>query len=600
MNIQKTFLILSLCFISQTTTQGLSPRWRGKENNNTQERTNIHQTNSVSPGNSDFNQAADRPMTREEIIQEEIHSIRYDQKKIENLPDNNKYFIQPKSESLKELFEEIEKFNKGEQPTLPKIVILEGPPGSGKTCFTIEIAKKVGGLLYFQHASEIGGMYAGDGVIYAKMLFHNILKDSKGQQPYTEEQPVVVLIDEVDAVIPNRKNLGSGSASADMRSTMLSMLHQIDKLNESNIMIIFTTNRIQDLDPAFKRTGGRMKYLITVDLPSKEELFSALDESLKGHRFKKKEKPNWLLDKMITEKFSYGDIEFLLDEVRELVNENNHPATEDDYQEAMNVTLKRKYKAARLSEEEERRNAEWEERNFQEGKKECIEALEINPDADLDKIIEDRKEKGLGSTRIRPWKKENGAMLRCKTLEKQLMAKLAIYHDIFENSTTTIKGNTEGSECSSSQTSEQKHENLTEEGKQLIKEEWNKIEKCRIKAIFHSLSKSIQNKTMNDLNIETEALGSEATLLEKEYIEVSNIFKSYMKTWWGPWNSPQAKRLVCKLKNWENKAYTILNKLESLPMNRRNLNTEKNLRKTIHNEQEIRNDLQKVIDKHSR
>ncbi len=414
MNIQKTFLILSLCFISQTTTQGLSPRWRGKENNNTQERTNIHQTNSVSPGNSDFNQAADRPMTREEIIQEEIHSIRYDQKKIENLPDNNKYFIQPKSESLKELFEEIEKFNKGEQPTLPKIVILEGPPGSGKTCFTIEIAKKVGGLLYFQHASEIGGMYAGDGVIYAKMLFHNILKDSKGQQPDTEGQPVVVLIDEVDAVIPNRKNLGSGSASADMRKTMLNMLRQTDKIKEGKIMIIFTTNRLEDLDPAFKR---RAKYLVTVDLPSKEELSSALNESLERHKFDKDKKPDWLVNKMETEKFSYGNIEFFLDRVRKLVNKNNRPnETESDYKEAMQITIEKKQKIESISKEEKRRNAEWEERNFQEGKKECLEALKLNPDADLKKIIKQREDKGLESSRLPPWEEENGAMLRCDSL----------------------------------------------------------------------------------------------------------------------------------------------------------------------------------------
>ncbi|MEK0336591.1 MAG: ATP-binding protein [Nitrosopumilus sp.] len=599
MNIQKNFVILSLYFISQTVHGHEAPTRNRNEDEEQYIQKKYAESQELYKQTIQRQQINNKEMSREEKIQAKIDAIRYNQNQIKNLPEHSKYFIKPKSKLLKRLFKKVDEFNKEKITTLPKTVTLEGPPGSGKTSIGIEIAKEVGGILYFQHASEIGGMYAGDGVIYLNILFQKILEDAKGQ-PGTEGQPIVVLIDEVDAVMKNRKDLGGGSVSADMRSTMLSMLHQIDKLNESNIMIIFTTNRIQDLDPAFKRTGGRMKYLITVDLPSKEELFSALDESLKGHRFKKKEKPNWLLDKMITEKFSYGDIEFLLDEVRELVNENNHPATEDDYQEAMNVTLKRKYKAARLSEEEERRNAEWEERNFQEGKKECIEALEINPDADLDKIIEDRKEKGLGSTRIRPWKKENGAMLRCKTLEKQLMAELAIYHDIFENSTTTIKGNTKGSECSSSQTSEQKHENLTEEGKQLIKEGWNKIEKCRIKAIFHSLSKSIQNKTMNDLNIETEALGSEATLLEKEYIEVSNIFKSYMKTWWGPWNSSQAKRLVCKLKNWENKAYTILNKLESLPMNRKNLNTEKNLRKTIHNEQKIRNDLQKVIDKYSR
>ncbi|NRB21267.1 AAA family ATPase, partial [Candidatus Dependentiae bacterium] len=309
---------------------------------------------------------------------------------------------------------------------------MKGPPGSGKTSIGIEVAKEVGGLLYFQHASEIGGMYAGDGVIYVNMLFQKILKDAKGQ-PGTEGQPIVVLIDEVDAVIPNRKNLGSGSASADMRSTMLSMLHQIDKLKESNIMIIFTTNRIQDLDPAFKRTGGRTKYLITVDLPSRDELSNALDESLERHEFKKEEKPDWLIDKMVTEKFSYGDIEFLLDEVCELVNENNHPATEEDYQEATDVTIKRKKKVEELSEKEKKRNAEWEEKMFEQGKKECIEALKLNPDADLDKIIEDRKEKGLGSTRIRPWKKEYGTRLKCDSLEQQFLRNVTAYDRLYHD-----------------------------------------------------------------------------------------------------------------------------------------------------------------------
>ncbi len=150
--------------------------------------------------------------------------------------------------------------------------------------------------------------------------------------------------------------------------TQIDELENLEELEGCTIMFIFTTNRLRDLDPAFKRTGGRNDVLITVDLPSKEELEDALDESLVRHGINKEKSPDWLVNKMATEKFSYGDTEFLLDEVRELVKEYNHKsgATNQDYKEAMEVTITRKKKVEELSEEEERRNAEWKEKNFQE------------------------------------------------------------------------------------------------------------------------------------------------------------------------------------------------------------------------------------------
>jgi len=399
------------------------------------------------------------------------------------------------------------------------------------------------------------------------MLFQKILKDAKGQ-PGTEGQPIVVLIDEVDAVIPNRKNLGSGSASADMRSTMLSMLHQIDKLKESNIMIIFTTNRIQDLDPAFKRTGGRTKYLITVDLPSRDELSNALDESLERHEFKKEEKPDWLIDKMVTEKFSYGDIEFLLDEVCELVNENNHPATEEDYQEATDVTIKRKKKVEELSEKEKKRNAEWEEKMFEQGKKECIEALKLNPDADLDKIIEDRKEKGLGSTRIRPWKKEYGTRLKCDSLEQQFLRNVTAYDRLYHDPDSKTSSSSAGWSLPVAENLHvninnskgiQTHHQLIPKGQLLVEQEWQKVEKCR-------KSEMIINNLPNAVFHEAQALYNESLELDKEFYRIKHkrVKLLYLKTL----TRSQLKKIISQLQNedefkiFNRKAQALIDKIE--------------------------------------
>jgi len=567
---------------------------------------------------------------RKKIIQERINKVRTylsnepkkdtptddPSQKIEQLKEEEevKPFIMPSSKPVKRLFAQVEEFTKGERTKLPKTVTLEGPPGSGKTRIAKEVAKVVikkrgKAYLYVQPASAISGIYAGDGVLYSDMLFEAMLKDA-------ETYPVVVVIEEIDAVIPNRKNLGGGSASVDMRNTMLHVLAHIDALKNDNVMVIFTTNRLRDLDPAFKRTE-RMSQIITVDLPNKKKLDDGLKEYKSLKTYKQCEKtPDWLVAKMAEEKFSYGDLEFLLNEVCELVKENNRPAAteQDSYKEALAVTIARKKKVALLNEEEERRNAEWEEKMFEQGKKECIEALKLNPDADLKKIIKQREDKGLESSRLPPWEEENGAMLRCDSLFSQLVKELSIYNNIHHNPYTNSSNINTGISIANEnkqlginyQKGTQTHHHLTEEGKQLIQGKWDKIEECKKNAIYHNLSESMRKKVIEDLEMELDELCTELTILEKELGVHTSRYKAHKKTWFGTWDwkDPQIKDFVHKIEKWESQAYTLLNRLENLPRKVRrdpsDPNLENDLRMTIQEVKKIRTGLQKEIDKHSR
>ncbi|NRB21266.1 hypothetical protein HRU45_00795 [Candidatus Dependentiae bacterium] len=125
MNIQKTFLILSLCLISQTFYGHETPVRNSNEDEEQYIQKKYAESQELYKQTIQRQQINNKEMSREEKIQAKIDAIRYNQNQIKNLPEHSKYFIKPKSKLLKRLFKKVDEFNKKKITTLPKTVTLK-------------------------------------------------------------------------------------------------------------------------------------------------------------------------------------------------------------------------------------------------------------------------------------------------------------------------------------------------------------------------------------------------------------------------------------------------------------------------------------------
>jgi transitional endoplasmic reticulum ATPase len=124
----------------------------------------------------------------------------------------------------------------------PRGLILHGPPGTGKTLIARALATEVGARIFMISGPEIYSMWYGDSEQRLRQVFEDAQKSA----------PAIILIDELDALVPKR-----GSARGDLEhrivNTMLTLMDGLRKLN--GVVVVGTTNRIDDIDPALRREG---------------------------------------------------------------------------------------------------------------------------------------------------------------------------------------------------------------------------------------------------------------------------------------------------------------------------------------------------------
>jgi len=140
---------------------------------------------------------------------------------------------------------------------IPKGVLLQGAPGTGKTLLAKAIAGEASVAFFSMGGSDFVEIFAGVGASRVRELFAEAKKNA----------PCIIFIDEIDA-IGGRRSGGSGSASSDEREqTLNALLVEMDGFSSGEtVIMVAATNRPDILDPALLRPG-RFDRQITINLP---------------------------------------------------------------------------------------------------------------------------------------------------------------------------------------------------------------------------------------------------------------------------------------------------------------------------------------------
>ena len=181
----------------------------------------------------------------------------------ENLQEIVNYLHDPKT------YEEI-------GASMPKGILLVGPPGTGKTMLAKAVAGESNVPFFSISGSEFVEMFVGMGASKVRDLF----KQAK------EKAPCIVFIDEIDA-IGQKRNSGQFGGNDEREQTLNQLLTEMDGFEgNTGVIILAATNRPDSLDPALTRPG-RFDRRVPVELPD----LKGREEILKVHAKKVKIAP---------------------------------------------------------------------------------------------------------------------------------------------------------------------------------------------------------------------------------------------------------------------------------------------------------------------
>lgn len=159
------------------------------------------------------------------------------------------------------------------EPT--KGILLEGPPGTGKTMLTRAIAAETGMNFVYCSGSDFNGSFVALGAARVKAVFAEA----------ASKAPCILFIDEFDALGAERVASNS-AAMRDSNNTMATLLTEMDGVSPlKGVLVVGATNRVSDLDPAVLRPG-RFDKTIHIDIPhAKKDIAAVVKIHMKDRKF---------------------------------------------------------------------------------------------------------------------------------------------------------------------------------------------------------------------------------------------------------------------------------------------------------------------------
>ena len=210
--------------------------------------------------------------------------------------------------------------------SMPKGILLVGPPGTGKTMLAKAVAGESNVPFFSMSGSEFVEMFVGMGASKVRDLF----KQAK------EKAPCIVFIDEIDAI--GQKRDGRVGGNDEREQTLNQLLTEMDGFESNNgVIILAATNRPESLDPALTRPG-RFDRRVPVELPD----LKGREEILKVHARKVKldESVDFASIARMASGASGAELANIVNEAAlRAVRENRSYVTQADLEESIEVVI---------------------------------------------------------------------------------------------------------------------------------------------------------------------------------------------------------------------------------------------------------------------
>ena len=210
--------------------------------------------------------------------------------------------------------------------SMPKGILLVGPPGTGKTMLAKAVAGEANVPFFSMSGSEFVEMFVGMGASKVRDLF----------KPATEKAPCIVCIDEIDAI--GKKRDGQVGGNDEREQTLNQLLTEMDGFEGNNgVIILAATNRPESLDPALLRPG-RFDRRVPVELPD----LKGREEILKVHARKIKVADNVDFNKIarMASGASGAELANIVNEAAlRAVRDGRKFATQADLEESIEVVI---------------------------------------------------------------------------------------------------------------------------------------------------------------------------------------------------------------------------------------------------------------------
>lgn len=210
--------------------------------------------------------------------------------------------------------------------SMPKGILLVGPPGTGKTMLAKAVAGEADVPFFSMSGSEFVEMFVGMGASKVRDLFRQA----------KEKAPCIVFIDEIDAI--GKKRDGQLGGNDEREQTLNQLLTEMDGFEENNgVIILAATNRPESLDPALLRPG-RFDRRVPVELPD----LKGREEILKVHakKVKMSEEVDFSKIARMASGASGAELANIVNEAAlRAVRDNRTYVTQSDMEESIEVVI---------------------------------------------------------------------------------------------------------------------------------------------------------------------------------------------------------------------------------------------------------------------